>query len=519
MRRDDDSDDATCVPFFISQHAHGDVSGITSPQLHMRNHTLRKPDSASLFSRISKGISDALSPAALNFDSSTINAEDFLFEERSVNNWNIHQRNHNVSSGSHNLSFGSLSPDLRSQYVGHICESNHVEPSFEVPSKSFSYVDSKKQFPQNTEMLTGKIQRRAKDLRANTIPKSKSVSWVISPSTQSPTSSKMSPSNTMTLDPDVDPNNFLQALAGAPNSTHSGFDIWREVVDPESGRKYYYNRKTRTSKWYLPKGAKLMKKFSPQPTISYKKLTPHQSHTRDEELRIERSSNKIEPKSDQQTATHPLPRQESKPKSQGIDYFEEKQQSLSSRRREKFDAPGHYSNKDCDVDQSDAAGETGLTHSAFPQDWMPDDVFCLYCGLKCESAAIFGSHHLPQCDKFTYMQRHGLLANHIELERVLFRAWSKIGSSTANSSPEQADEDDVKVEATHNKPQNCGVDEKKICPFCDEVFAHGCEFSAHLLKCTVRMRMRKQRRSIIKKEGHSPPSRECMTPGRRMPWE
>ena len=37
-------------------------------------------------------------------------------------------------------------------------------------------------------------------------------------------------------------------------------DEWREVVDPESGRSYFYNRRTRVSKWKLPKGAILRQK-------------------------------------------------------------------------------------------------------------------------------------------------------------------------------------------------------------------------------------------------------------------
>jgi hypothetical protein len=45
-------------------------------------------------------------------------------------------------------------------------------------------------------------------------------------------------------------------------------DEWKEVIDPESRRTYYYNRKTRVSKWKLPKGAVLAKPKSSSRSVS-----------------------------------------------------------------------------------------------------------------------------------------------------------------------------------------------------------------------------------------------------------
>lgn len=581
QRWSNDSD--ACVPFLLDCHVRGDVSEITSPHFQADKHTFL---AASLFSRISRGISDALSPASPVFDSpSTINAEDFLFEERSVHNWNDHQRCHQEASASPILSSGGLTPGLRSQREGHISESNHYTRSIDAPLKSFSHVDlTKKKIvgEGNKNSSPTQIQRRVK-----------SVSWVISPSTQSPVSSKISHPEAKKSDLGEDSNNTLQALATSSSFTRAGEDHWREVVDPESGRTYYYNRKTRMSKWRLPKGATLIKKASCrrhhqsyEPIVTTDRIqldepmTPQRNHRRDEigvaKLRIGHSSDEDLSKSSQQVSTHQpaflhkgcqlrmqqqsasrqqnRTREESKLKSHGNELSEIIQQSPPCQQiysQENFSAPSDKNEKKFNCDQSYATGETKLPHFKLPQDCTPDAVFCLYCGLKCGSTAFLGSHHLPQCDKFAYMQRQGL-STQIELESILFRAWSKIGSSTENRSPEHAsshrpitasedhtrilppsyhtfEEDDVKEFGfAFNKPQtlrkeadanaNCFV-EKKTCPFCDEVLTYGYELSSHLLKCAVRRRMRKQRRSTVVCSQPPPLWRECVTPGRRMPWE
>ncbi len=436
-----------------------------------------------------------------------------------MNNWNTQQKNQHWGSTSDTLSSDSPSPGIRSHSIRHDCESNYVEPSFNVPQVA----DNKK------TASPGQIQRRAKGLSADSILKGTGVSWVISPSTESPTSSEKSPPNTKSSN--------SQAVTAASSSYT---DHWREVVDPESGRTYYYNRKTRASKWRLPNGAKLMKKASCQPAMpQYEQSTPIQNHPRDNngltEFRQRTATHshrkECQPKVRQGLACpqENRPRDESQLKSQGINYNEKKQQSSSSQKnlsRDEFGAPAD--------NRSDAGGETMPSHSMFPQDWTTDAVFCLYCGMKCKSIAIFGSQHLPQCNKFAHMRRHGLSTTHIELERVLFQAWSKIGLSSENCSPAQVmshgqvaasidpkylpleEEEDA---IPHSRPQFYGVVESKTCPFCEKAFAHGSEFSAHLLRCTVRLRLRKQRSSISKEDRAPPLRRDCATPGRRMPWE
>ena len=532
MRRDDDADDASCVPFLISQHVHGDVSDITSPHFQVEKRTFPKPDAASLFSRISKGISDAISPATPIFDSpSTINAEDFLFEERSVNKWNVHP-------ASPLLSFGGVTPGLRSQHAGHIRKSNNYNRS----STKQNITESKIVGEANKILIPTQIQRQVKDLRAYSVP-GKSVSWVISPSTQSPVSSKISHPKAKKSDPGEDLNNSLQAFPTASSSNYAGEDQWREVVDPESGRTYYYNRKTRKTKWRLPKGALVKKascqshhqKYDPNDTTNQIRLdtplTPQQYHWRDaigaSKLCISQSLDEGQVKQQPVSRQQNRPQKESKHKWQSIESSEKSHQSSSSQQThssENFCNTANCNEKVSDCDQS--------------EDCTPDAVFCLYCGLKCESTTIFGSHHLPRCDKFTSVQRHRL-STQLELERILFRAWAKIDRSTDASShrPITAsedqrqilsrrchtfEEDDAKVlGVTLNEVELNfkSVVEKKTCPFCDEVFTYGNQFSSHLLKCEARRRMRKQRRSTVARGNPPPPCRDCVTPGRRMPWE
>ena len=98
----------------------------------------------------------------------------------------------------------------------------------------------------------------------------RSVSWDISPSTGHQQSSP-----TANASFQIDERERLQASTvsnsislkegiSSERIRHQGSnrDEWREVADPESGRVYYYNRRTRVSKWRLPKGAILVKKTS-----------------------------------------------------------------------------------------------------------------------------------------------------------------------------------------------------------------------------------------------------------------
>ena len=125
------SDSSLCVPFLLGCHTTV-VSEITSPNFP----TTQQHTSGTLFSRISKGIVDALSPPA--FDSpSTINAHDYFFEECNLDD----------------------------------CNDGYVMSSA----------------PTSALQQTQHVQQKPK---VDPILKSKSVSWVISPSTKNVMTSK-----------------------------------------------------------------------------------------------------------------------------------------------------------------------------------------------------------------------------------------------------------------------------------------------------------------------------------------
>jgi len=139
----------------------------------------------------------------------------------------------------------------------------------------------------------------------------------------------------------------------------------------------------------------------------------------------------------------------------------------------------------------------------------------------------------------------------MDLESILFRAWFRIGTGSSgisnsfvptvrpttcpllgqNDNDFASDDSAEQYEpnpfltpvSTSKKPKELNVYsiEKKKCPFCEDTFGKGNEFSSHLLKCTARRKARKQRR---KKKKASPEAsdvrnRKCVTPGRKMPWE
>jgi hypothetical protein len=180
---------------------------------------------------------------------------------------------------------------------------------------------------------------------------------------------------------------------------------------------------------------------------------------------------------------------------------------------------------------------------SLPQDCTHFAVFCLYCGVQCASIEILRLH-LSVCDQFSYLAKHEL-STQIELESTLFHAWSHLVSLTEISSCDRpitaleeesqiqglnllhtvVEEDDVKMPGVAASKPRTEVDvnaEKKICPFCNEDFAYGNELSSHLLRCSVRRRIRKQRRStvsVVRDLSPTIPPKERVTPGRRMPWE
>lgn len=466
------NDSSLCVPYLLGCHA-TEVSEITSPNF---STTTIQQTSSTLFSRISKGIVDALSPPAFDYSPSTINAADYFFEECNLDD----------------------------------CNDGHGK------SSSPTYALHTQRVPPEPKVD----------------PKSKSVSWVISPSMQSAKSSNFdmkarktelvehpsivpscSPRSAVTSK-SLHPKTAENAVLGEQPSTLSSSsprEEWRGVVDPESGRTYYYNRRTRISKWRLPKDATLVKSRT-EISVTTEQKTPLAPHLMLDEINaaiLQPSSNEDQRRSSQRrrNEAHSLMQESS-------------ERSMTS-----------LLTSGCE--QGNAVEEK----KPLPQDCTHFAVFCLYCGVQCKTIEILRLH-LSVCDGFSYLARHGL-STQIELESTLFHAWSHISSDRLITALEEesqlrglnlhtTEEDDVKVSkvATYRLRTevdvNACIAEKKICPFCNEGFAYGNEFSSHLLRCSVRRRLRKQRRSLVSVERELSPTvtqKERVTPGRRMPWE
>lgn len=457
------NDSSLCVPYLLGCHA-TEVSEITSPKF---STTTIQQTSSTFFSRISKGIVDALSPPA--FDSpSTINAADYFFEECNLDD----------------------------------CNDGKIDPK----SKSVSWVIS----PSMQSAMTSKSSNF--DMKARKIELVEHPSIVPSCSPRSAVTSK-------SLHPKTAENAVLREQPSTVTSS-SPREEWREVVDPESGRTYYYNRRTRISKWRLPKGATLVNKGSSR-IVTTEQKTPLAPHLMLDEINaaiLQPPSNEDQRRSSQQhrrrNEAHSLMQESS-------------ERSMTS-----------LLTSNCE--QGNAVEEK----KPLPQDCTHFAVFCLYCGVQCKTIEILRLH-LSVCDQLSYLARHGL-STQIELESTLFHAWSHLVSLTEISSSDRlitaleeesqlrglnlhtSEEDDVKVSKVATYKLRTEVDvnaciaEKKICPFCNEGFAYGNEFSSHLIRCSVRRRIRKQRRSLVSVERElSPtvPQKERVTPGRRMPWE
>jgi len=332
---------------------------------------------------------------------------------------------------------------------------------------------------------------------------------------------------------------------------------WRQVEDTE-GRTYYYNRKTRVSKWHLPPGAVVVKKKISNKSYDSQLLrTPKQpmsrqlNHSQENDSAVtNHSPAKVEiSKSQQSVATYD-------------DHDEHKEGDCDS-----YSSDGGYSSV---AEEESLEGRTNrlqIQDIKSPQDPSPA-LYCVYCGVKCDTTTVLG-HHLTACKAFEHLQVHGQ-STQMEIESLLFKAWSQIGNSTAvpsfvptiqpsvNNSFSQEEvrySSPKKFEASYNETFSGGNDvtlsyeqayaaatppktptptrkarkeienvyciEKKSCPFCQLEFNKGNELSSHLLKCKARKSARKQRR----KKKESPPVspyeprslRKPVTPGRRMP--
>lgn len=347
----------------------------------------------------------------------------------------------------------------------------------------------------------------------------------------------------------------LEASMITASTKSSKDNEWREVQDPESRRTYYYNRVSRVSKWKLPEGAILVKKTTSRSdhqrtehtSMSDSQLNDskciYTSHSRDEDTQMKTPQ------------TPSVRRQQlSDTSSQGSYSIDTSYGSQSNVVNGKLD----LTERNATARQARNDDVATAIHLKSPQDCAEDAIFCLYCGLS-TSVALLESH-VPKCPAFIHMKFYQQ-STQMELESILFKTWALIGSSTetstaivhkhvpsssAHHSFRHNNEQDGASSSSHGNEQiqtigtsygtfsddepkmqkevneNVFCVEKKKCPFCNNGFDKGNEFSSHLLRCRARKQARKHRRTKKKVNPlvySDPRIRKPVTPGRQMPWE
>ena len=382
----------------------------------------------------------------------------------------------------------------------------------------------------------------------------KSISWQISPLKEHKTTSRSSISTGIQSNarPQLE---VTMVTASTASSRVANDNEWRQVEDNE-GRTYYYNRKTRVSKWYLPPGAVVVKK-----KVSSKSYDSQLLQTSKQP--VSRQLNQSQ-ENESDAANHSPAKVEINTSQQSVatydDYNEHKEGDCDS-----YSSDGGYSSVAEEESLENRTNRLQIQDIKSPQDASPscDALYCVYCGVKCDTTTVLG-HHLTSCKAFEHLQVHGQ-STQMEIESLLFKAWSQIGNSTALSSIKPIvnhtfNQEEVrysspkKFEASYDETfigndvtlsyeqtygaatppktptstrrtrrenENVYCIEKKSCPFCQLEFNKGNELSSHLLKCKARKSARKQRR----KKKESPPVspyeprslRKPVTPGRRMP--
>ena len=416
----------------------------------------------------------------------------------------------------------------------------------------------------------------AKQDRKPTIPETREERSITTDLNPSPVSTKAAANDKCSVNVSIDTSCHLnQDLNNSrltqQTSSSSKRDEWREVIDVESGRKYYYNRKTRVSKWKLPKDAVLAKpkkigeKWQPSDItkgshiIQNSDLSLQSSNFSSDQKELnqsklsthERKSNAFQPSSAQNNdgCSKPFVK-ETQPVNdysgdigafsrvnEGLGYLQTDDSALQS--------PTHNVSHEYTArsTQFKSPQDCGLTTS--------DRFFCMLCGVRCSLAAL--GPHLSRCSsKKDVFSRHELkkvvvdVISAIEVSPKLSEAsddHSRDMNCTAyldsdiNESQgwettveeelisyERGISDSIKQKCQHKNIEEFSEIEVKTCPFCRDEFSKGNHFSGHLLKCPERKKGRNRRRAK-KKESQdiSCPrtlvERKRHTPGRKLPWE
>ena len=279
-------------------------------------------------------------------------------------------------------------------------------------------------------------------------------------------------------------------------------DQWREVHDDRTGKTYFYNRRTRESRWSLPSNAILLRRkrqyserldnskvLSSLREVSMSDITTESSFTNNGDAE--------EPK-------------------YVLDRCRILRESVAKRQR------------------------------FFPDSFLnesvsrpPKSFFCMYCGISVQTPNALKQHLHFQCSAHDLLKEHNQI-EHQQLQTILKEKWkspwehdSEEGDKE-NKAPineTKGSEENVpfhysvhcdRTEETYLSPsddedtiiddqlrrqcqmslkENYFIDGGRIqssCAFCDKTFPSGTKLSQHLLHCKVRQKSSKKRLSHLK---------------------
>ena len=342
-------------------------------------------------------------------------------------------------------------------------------------------------------------------------------------------------------------------------------DEWKEVIDVESGRKYYYNRKTRVSKWKLPKGAVLAKKKVSDKCQQSFDMAQRSHSIQNSDLSIQKDNRSFEKIASNESSSEAIHPSSAKNNDEWPGPFAKGRQPVNNYSNDMHSFPQvderfQYLKTDETSFQSPMHNVSHesvatATHFKSPQDCglaTSEKFFCMFCGMERSLTAL--GPHLSQCS-FKKVD----LFSHRELMKVIVDSLSAMEGSPKSIETSNDYNRDVNCTTYSNSATNeshgwdTAVEEESIsyeggrsnsikqqyqrkhvevyaeievktCPFCRDVFNKGNQFSGHLLKCPERKKGRNRRRAKkIESQDISCPrtlvERKRHTPGRKLPWE
>ncbi|KAL3768486.1 hypothetical protein ACHAWO_008615 [Cyclotella atomus] len=339
-------------------------------------------------------------------------------------------------------------------------------------------------------------------------------------------------------------------------------DEWKEVIDPESGRTYYYNRKSRVSKWKLPKGAVLVKPKASSRSVSFQNSDISLQHTK--KLESKKTDDPSSTSASRSSESNDMLYTKSSPRANRTGTqvsFADSHGELSYDTRQLRSNPTLQANlmhNDRWFTRGDASFQSPTCQSSYqeraaihfksPQDCTPKEgsanFFCMFCGVSC-SLESFGLHltgcQSKQLDSSTKKTLANVIFNALAVSNGTTRGYqtphpqkhiamnesASVHSASSNDHALDSYEQDVPTPSKQYQRKEledyCTEVEAKTCPFCKDSFSKGNQFSGHLLKCPERRRGRNRRiaRKAESEVTSCPRARaeqKRSTPGRKLPW-